>query len=465
MVDPGEDRPDAGGGLAGRLEASRSRDPRRWRAIVVMGVFSAVVAARASAQPAPAQPAPAEPAPAQPAPAPPAPTEPAPAQPAPAPAEPALTSPRLEIHGFASEGAFVATANDYFGTTSRASLELFEAGINVSTEVTERLRAGLQLFSRNLGSIQDVSPKLDWAFLDYRWRQWLGLRAGIIKMPFGLYNEYVDIDAARLPILLPSSVYPLRERDVLLSHTGFALHGNRAFGAGGEIEYQAWLGSLTIPRTALQLTGGATLDSVNVKYVTGGQLFWRPPLDGVRIGATYLRTAIDFHVALSAAQINALIAAGLVPAGYNGKLRISQRPITLLVGSAEYIHGDWLFAAEYSRWRTHQDSSVAAISPAFDRDSEKLYAMATYRLSSAFEAGGYYSIYNYDVDDQPAKHSGPFDGYQRDLAATLRFDVNDHWLWKLEGHFMDGAASLPAEFNPHPDRYWGLFLLRTTVTF
>jgi hypothetical protein len=30
---------------------------------------------------------------------------------------------------------------------------------------------------------------------------------------------------------------------------------------------------------------------------------------------------------------------------------------------------------------------------------------------------------------------------------------------------MDGTASLPVEFNTKPDRRWGLFLLRTTVTF
>ena len=65
----------------------------------------------------------------------------------------------------------------------------------------------------------------------------------------------------------------------------------------------------------------------------------------------------------------------------------------------------------------------------------------------------------------PMKYADPSDGFQRDLAATLRLDVNDHWLWKLEAHFMDGAASLPSEFNTHPDRYWGLFLIRTTVTF
>src|ERR1043165_1387665 len=49
--------------------------------------------------------------------------------------------PRIQIHGFASEGAFVSTANDYLGSASRGSLELFDAGINFSTEVADRLRA------------------------------------------------------------------------------------------------------------------------------------------------------------------------------------------------------------------------------------------------------------------------------------------------------------------------------------
>jgi hypothetical protein len=374
-------------------------------------------------------------------------------------------SPRVEIHGFASEGAFAATSNDYFGSTSRASLELFEAGVNVSTEVTDDLRAGLQLFSRDLGSIQDTSPRLDWAFLDYRWRRSLGLRAGIIKLPFGLYNEYVDIDSARLPILLPSSMYPIRDRDVLLSHRGFALYGNHSFGAAGELEYQAWLGTLDIPRTALQLTGGASLDSVSVKYVTGGQVFWRPPLDGLRVGATVLRASIDFHIALTPSVVSALVAAGLVPMGFDGKLVVSQRPLTFVVGSVEYIRGRWLLAAEYSRWLTHQRSTMAVLSPTFDRDNEKFYAMATYRPSSLVEVGTYYSVYNVDVDDMPVAYTQPSNAFQRDLAATLRLDVNDHWLWKLEGHFMDGTASLPVEFNTHPDRRWGLFLLRTTVTF
>ena len=38
----------------------------------------------------------------------------------------------------------------------------------------------------------------DWFDLDYRWKDWLGLRAGRVKLPYGLYNDTSDIDAARV---------------------------------------------------------------------------------------------------------------------------------------------------------------------------------------------------------------------------------------------------------------------------
>jgi hypothetical protein len=55
--------------------------------------------------------------------------------------------------------------------------------------------------------------------------------------------------------------------------------------------------------------------------------------------------------------------------------------------------------------------------------------------------------------------------FQRDLAGTLRIDINDYWLWKVEAHLIDGVAELQSSQNPNPTRLWGLFLFRTTVTF
>lgn len=388
-----------------------------------------------------------------------------PATPAPA-GRPASDLRDLQIHGFVSEGGFLSTSGDYIGAASSGSLELFEAAINVSTAVTDRLRAGVQVFARNLGALEDP-PRFDWAFLDYRWRPWLGLRAGIVKMPFGLYNEYADIDSARLPILMPQGIYPFRNRDVLLAQRGFAAYGNVELGAGNGLEYQVWLGTLSIPRNALTLTGG-TIDGINTKYVTGAQAFWHPKLDGLRVGGAVLRGSIDFDVTLSPDNVAVLISAGLVPPSYRGALVVSQRPDTLAVASAEYVRDEWLFAAEYSRAFKRQRTTLPAVFPTFREDSEQFYGMVTYRRSERFEVGGYYSIHYLDAGDRHGrnpKYAEPFYAFQRDLTATLRFDANDHWLWKLEGHFIDGTADLPAASNPAPKRYWGLFLFRTTVTF
>jgi hypothetical protein len=378
-----------------------------------------------------------------------------------------LEVPTIDIHGFVSEGGFVSTANNAIGHSKRGSLEFFETGLNVSTEVVDQLRVGVQLFFRREGSLRDSAPQIDWAFLDYRAKPWLGLRAGVIRMPFGLYNEYSDIDAARLPILLPQSIYPVRNREALLSHTGLALYGNHPVGALGELDYQAWLGTLSVPANALELNG-ASLDEVDTRYVTGAQLFWQPPVDGLRLGATLVRASIDFQLTLDADQVAALIAAGLVPADYDGRLTISQKPTQFWILSGEWIHDDWLVAAEYSRATKHQRTTLPDLLPTIDEDAELLYAMVTYRLTSALETGVYYSVTSLDAHDRDgsdAHWANAYNAYQRDHAAMLRWDVNDHWLWKAEAHVIDGTAELLSAPNPKPQHYWGLFLFRTTVTF
>jgi hypothetical protein len=375
---------------------------------------------------------------------------------------------KVQIHGFVSEGGFVSTANDYIGASSRGTLKFFEAGINVTIEPTDRLRAGVQLVSRSVGTLSEELPRLDWALLEYRLQRWLGLRAGVTKIPLGLYNEYVDIDSARAAILMPQSLYPIRNRDALISHTGFSLFGNVGLGPAGELSYQAWVGVLAIPRSALELAG-ATLDSVDSHYATGGQLFWHPPVvEGLRLGASYMRAVIDFNLTLAADSVTQLVMAGALPAGHDGSLVISQDPTTFWVGSAEYLVGDWLFAAEYMRALKLQKASLPELIPMLDEDSERFYLMVTYRLSSLLELGTYFSVVHADVNDRRGR-SDSFEteaaAFQRDVAASVRLDVNEHWLWKLEGHFIDGFAELSASQNPSPKRRWGLFLLRTTVTF
>ncbi|MCW5803633.1 MAG: hypothetical protein KIT31_14720 [Deltaproteobacteria bacterium] len=374
------------------------------------------------------------------------------------------------MHGFVSEGAFISTANDYIGTSSRGSLEMFEAGLNVSSEITDRLRAGVQLFARDVGAFHDL-PRIDWAFLQYQHRRWLGFRAGVVKMPFGLYNEYADIDAARVPILMPQGVYSVRNREALLAHRGFALYGTVPIARAGELDYQVWLGTLIIPDNAISISSNARLDGIDTRYVTGGQVFWHPPVDGLRLGGSYVRTSIDFRVTVDAATTAALLAAGIVPPGFDGSLVISQRPATLAIASAEYQRGRWMFAGEYARVYKRERSTIPVALPTRDSDGELFYGMATYQLTRCHALGAYYSVQHPDVDDRGGRDRTKFPerhfAFQRDLAATLRFDVNEHWLWKAEAHFIDGVADLTLDplSDAKPARRWGLFLVRTTVTF
>src|SRR5204862_570816 len=103
----------------------------------------------------------------------------------------------LQVHGFASQGALLTSDNNYLAHTERGSLEFTEAGINFTKSFDEHLRFGIQLFARDLGPTGSYAANFDWLYLDYRWQDWLGLRAGRVKLPYGLYNDTSDVDAAQ----------------------------------------------------------------------------------------------------------------------------------------------------------------------------------------------------------------------------------------------------------------------------
>jgi hypothetical protein len=373
----------------------------------------------------------------------------------------------VEVHGFVSQGALVSTGNNYLAHSRRGSLEFFEAALNFSTEVVDRLRVGLQLFARDLGPIGDYSANVDWAYLDYRWREWLGLRAGRIKLPFGLYNEYSDVDSARLAILLPQSMYPVRSRDFLLAQTGLALYGSVSLGGLGGFEYQVALGTIFIDGSE-----NAAIQSIDSKYVAALQAFWRLPVPGLRLGGSAMAMGLAFDFALDPITTESLRMRGAVPAEFMGRLKYEFEDVRLLVASVEYAARGWLVAAEYGRWQG--ETRLTPPLPGLDNDlnDERFYGLLAYRFSEWFEAGGYYSVHFVDADDRRGRNAARFDpahrAYQRDLALSLRFDINEHWLFKLEGHYLVGTAELNAADVAGSGtlaRSWGLFLAKTTLSF
>jgi hypothetical protein len=361
----------------------------------------------------------------------------------------------VEIHGFVSQGGILTTDNNYLVRSKRGSVEFSEMGLNFTTRLGDKLRLGMQLFSSKLGATGNFNVKADWFYLDYHWRDWLGLRAGRVKLPFGLYNDTSDIDAARVPVLLPQSIYPLADRDFLLAQTGLELYGYLNLRTAGALEYRLYGGTIFIPLTN-PAGSPVTLTSITTRYVAGGRILWETPLEGLRLGGS-----------LQALEVEAdLMTTGPV----HVKL-----PAVLWVASLEYAAHDWLLAIEYSRWHlrrlTSSDETLYPASPA--NASERAYALLAYRVNRWLEPAIYYSRYVRVVEESlrpvGARESGSF---QDDLSGTLRFDINAFWLVKVEGHYMHGTGVLDPSLNGGAAvtrdslvRNWGAFFVKTTAYF
>ncbi len=355
----------------------------------------------------------------------------------------------IETHAFLSQGFIKTTDNNYLVKSKKGSFNFTEVGINFTKPLMDDLRAGFQLFARNLGSTGDFSAKFDWFYLDYHWSDYLGIRFGRVKLPFGLYNDSSDFDSARVPVLLPQSLYPIQNRDYLLAQSGAELYGYSGKGFLGGLNYRLYGG--TIPFTTSYIPGSAIqLKDVNVPYIVGGRVLWDTPLDGLRVGGSFQALKIDTVSVLGVSTTN--ITADV--------------PATLWVGSVEYTLEDLLLSVEYSRWYVKiTNSSNKTIFPEINTVSERGYAMASYRFTKWFQPGAYFSLIHPNVDNQSGREN-----YQQDYAATLRFDINRYWLVKLEGHYMRGTSSLSASLNDNTSisnltENWGMFLIKTTGYF
>lgn len=369
----------------------------------------------------------------------------------------------LQVHGFVSQGFLVTTDNNYLAESESGSFEFTEVGINFTKPLGQDFRVGLQLFARDLGPAGNYRVNPDWFYLDYRYRDWFGFRAGRVKLPFGLYNEVNDIDAARVPVLLPQSTYPIGNRDYLLAQTGGEVYGYFKLDRAGAFDYRLYGGTIYVVAEQNSNTP-YRITRVNIPYVAGGRLMYETPLEGLRAGASLQRISMDLDLAFDSAAWMPLQMAGMLPDDFNGDVAVDL-PVVLWMGSIEYAAHDLQLAVEYGRWYVKAESDVPALFPDVEQHSERMYGLVAYRFSEWFVPSFYYSLLFPDTSDRTGR-----DKRQQDFALTTRFDLTEHWLIKLELHYLNGTAALASNLNDNrPQRRltrdWLLFLAKTTAYF
>jgi len=409
-------------------------------------------------------------------------------------------SDNIFLGGFVSQGYLNTSRNNYLVPKSVKGTAAFtEAAVILSAQPTDRLRVGIQLLGRTFGVSGRDQVVVDWAYGDYRWKDQLGVRAGKVKLPYGLYNEGRDADMLRTSIFLPQSIYNEKQRDFILAYEGLGFYGNLELGGVGDLDYHVYGGTLTVPdattgfwndiytQAAQEITGevGEIVDAemenptgtaeaqfssltdlqVAFPWIFGGAVIWSPPVEGLRLGTTAMQgrfnvqTVVNYDVVVpEGPDINN---PGYRPFTINVDVTEKLHYITAL--SAEYLRGDWTLAAEWeqSKIETSKDKGW--------------YVLAGRRFSDLFSLGAYYSRLDTGYGDEvspglPAAALPDYYRWQKDLTVSARFDLNDFWLFKLEYHFIDGVAlaepiSLEEHLADPLDRRWGMFAARTTFYF
>lgn len=370
----------------------------------------------------------------------------------------------IQFGGFASQGYIVNSgSNDYFGDSSDGTFDFREYAASASF-ATGNWRIGAQVFGQDIGEYGNDELLLDWASVDYQPARWLGIRAGRVKTPRGLYNEALDVDALRPFVFMPQSAYDARLRDFNASFDGAMLFGNVQVGDSNTFDYKVYHGDVP-----MSVESGASAYfnndvpfpnvAIGMDSATGGSLFWNTWIDGLRLG--YSHSIFENFGAdrVTDPTINTVL--------YRDTEEYARHMV-----SAEYVVGDWTLAVEGGKETALYEIGSELTGPSgFAIDTELVfgYASVIRRLNEKWEFGAYFS------HSEETQVAVGFDFplpvlSQDDLALAIRYDVNYNWLIKAEIHSINGAGKIfTTPEKPQPfesrDRDWNLFSLKTTYTF
>jgi len=329
----------------------------------------------------------------------------------------------IQIHGFATQGYVVSNHNNYLAMDTRhGSPAWTEAAVNINDQVSDKLRAGMQFHYTRLGTFGGDDLSIDWALGDYKINQRLGVRAGKVKIRWGLFNDTQDYDPGYLWSMLPEPIYGIDIRATNLSQNGVELYGKVPLGKSrGKLAYSVyygyyWFASNDGYMAALNAAGYVFPNQPGGK-TPGFDLRWETPLRGLQLGGSLM---------MYNATGNMTNGTYVQPMAYWPTYY------------AQYNRKKIFASGQYMKLVQYQTFTVTGMEPATSgSDSRAWFAMGGYHLSDKAQAGAYYTretIPSAGNNSDPANHF-------YDWAVSSRYDFNSSFYAKLEGHLINGNAA------------------------
>jgi hypothetical protein len=327
----------------------------------------------------------------------------------------------LQIHGFATQSFLYSNVNNYLGmNTSSGTAGWTEAALNLNSQPSDNLRIGIQFHYTRLGIFGGDGITVDWALGDYKLRDWLGMRAGKVKMRWGLYNDTQDYDPGYMWSLLPENIYGIDYRSTDLAQMGVEFYGRVPLKKRlGKIEYSIWYGDYFYaadegPMESFREQGLNFISPPGGK-TPGFDLRWATPISGLNIGGSLM--AYDASGTLT-----------------NGTYR---QPLAYWpTGYLQYEFKKFFCSGQYAKlvqWQNVSLQGQASVSSVIDE--RDWFLMGGYHLTKKLQAGAYYAHDFFAGTDQ----SNPAN-YFHESVASGRYDITPNFYAKLETHFIGGYS-------------------------
>ena len=175
-------------------------------------------------------------------------------------------------------------------------------------------------------------------------------------------------------------------------------------------------------------------------HVINSAIEWEPPLEGLVLKYSFRNSGYDITA---------------------GNLFIYEHSETNTI-SFQYTLNNLKLGYEYSVTRQTEKIDIPALNYHFGQhfDMAAFYGEIAYSFTEWFEAGCYYAEFWPNKDDkdgsnQVAKGFPASNQWLKEKCLALKFNINDFWSIKCEGHFMNGTAGMYMHIqDKNPDNSW-----------
>jgi hypothetical protein len=392
-----------------------------------------------------------------------------------------------QVHGFLSQGYIHSTGRDFLveGSSNGGSTRLFEGGLNVSNQFLSNLHSSVQMLSREFGEEGNYNVELDFGYIDYQLAPEFGVRLGKVRLPLGLYNEFRDIDASRNSIFLNQAIYAEEFRGFLNAYQGAGLYGGFQHSKYRflNLEYDVFGGTTSIPDDFfLNDKYEQNLNSpgfeISPDRLHGFKLSWESPLEGLRLGYTYVEFNGSIGLNITAPPPISQFSSLVLPV-MDGALDFDS---SQSVFSLFYQRGRWSVSAEKMSFLVRSEMTGAYVTSLSTAGGAQNTGLGQSYIGLAFgklnqDIESWYVQLDYETDFQISpfisygefirdKNTGFAAGSHReDVTIGFRYDMNE-WLYaKIENHFIHGYGAINDFDQTTTDNRWNLFVARVAVSF